>query len=53
MLPQIDPKLQRWPHHDEKKLKRRSGILWNWKADGPVRVISMEKDKTAIEIEED
>ena len=53
MLPQIDPKLQRWPNHEEKKLKRRSGILWNWKADGPVRVISMEKDKTAIEIEED
>ena len=53
MLPQIDPKIQRWPHHDGKKLKRRSGILWNWKENGAVRVISLEKDKTAIEIEED
>ena len=51
-LAQVDPKVQRWPHHDSGALKRRSGILWNWQAKGAVRVIGLEKDKTAIEIEE-
>ena len=51
MLPQIDPDLRRWPHHVDKKLKRRSGIMWNYRAEGEeTRVIGMEKEKNAIEI---
>ena len=51
MLPQVDPNLMRWPHHVGKKLKRRSGIMWNYKAEGDqTRVIGLEKEKTAVEI---
>lgn len=54
MLAQVDPKIQRWPSHADKKIKRRSGIMWNYKADAskPTRVVSIERDKTAIEITE-
>jgi len=51
MLPQVDPNLLRWPHHVDKKLKRRSGIMWNYKAEGDqTRVISLEKDKNTVNV---
>lgn len=54
MLPQVDPATTRWPHHAGKELKRRSGIMWNYRAEGDqTRVIGLEKEKTAIEIVKD
>jgi len=52
MLPQVDPNLLRWPHHDRGTLKRRSGILWNYSAaNEDTRVIALLKNK-AVEIVE-
>lgn len=51
MLPQVDPNVSRWPHNSGRTIKRRSGIMWNYKAEGEqTRVIGLEKEKTAIEI---
>ena len=51
MLPQVDPNLLRWPHHDRGHLKRRSGILWNYRSEQEdTRVIALAKDKIAVEI---
>lgn len=53
MLPQVDPVVTRWPHNPDPHLKRRSGIMWNYRADGDqTRVIGLEKEKTAVEIVE-
>ena len=53
MLPQVDPVITRFPHHDKDRLKRRSGIMWNYKAKGEeTRVIGTDKEKAIIEIEE-
>ena len=52
MLPQVDPNLLRWPHHDRGTLKRRSGILWNYSAaNEDTRVIALLKNKV-VEIVE-
>ena len=51
MLPQVDPSVTRWPHHAGQQIKRRSGIMWNYKSESEtVRVIGLEKEKIAIEI---
>ncbi len=53
MLPQVSPKVTKWPHHAD-KLKRRNGILWNpGGTDEQTRVIGMLNDKDAIEVESD
>ena len=52
MLPQVDPNLLRWPHHDRGALKRRSGILWNYRSDcEDTRVIALSKGKATEIIE--
>lgn len=54
MLPEIDPQVRRFPHHDSDKFKRRSGILWNPHAEGEdTRVVALSgDDKSAVEIAE-
>ena len=52
MLPQVDNKVYRWPHHASEKIRRASGIMWNPNAAGDVRVIDMVNEKNFIEIAE-
>ena len=50
ILPQVDPALLRYPHHNGQEIKRRSGIMWNYRGEAPdVRIIGWE-DKCACEI---
>lgn len=49
MLPQICPSVTKWPHHATERIKRRSGIMWNYNASGEPRVVGV-KGKEIIEI---
>ena len=49
MLPQVCPSVTKWPHHATERIKRRSGIMWNYNASGEPRVVGV-KGKEIIEI---
>ena len=49
MLPQVSPSVTKWPHHATERIKRRSGIMWNYNASGEPRVVGV-KGKEIIEI---
>ncbi|MBO4304635.1 MAG: hypothetical protein J6A21_08630 [Lentisphaeria bacterium] len=51
ILANVDPNVKRFPPRDHGNLKRRSGILWNYKTEGATRIIGME-NHDAIEITE-
>lgn len=50
LLEQVSPIVTKWPHHADEKIKRRSGILWNYQKEGNVRVIGV-KGKGFAEVE--
>lgn len=49
MMPQVSPSVTKFPHNQNGKIKRRTGIMWNYTIAGEPRVVGV-KGKEIIEI---